>query len=74
VDIDDLIARARRGEPRALARLISLVENASPQLREIMAALNPLAGKARVIGLTGPPGVGKSTPRARWSARSAPRT
>jgi LAO/AO transport system kinase len=61
VDVDDLIARACRGEPRALARLISLVENASPQLRRIMAALNPLAGGARVIGLTGPPGVGKST-------------
>lgn len=61
VDVGDLVERARGGSPRAVGRLISLVENASPQLREIMAALNPLAGKARVIGLTGSPGVGKST-------------
>jgi LAO/AO transport system kinase len=61
VDVEDLVERARKGQPRALARLISLVENASPQLRPIMAALNPLAGRARVIGLTGAPGVGKST-------------
>ncbi|GAA2111035.1 methylmalonyl Co-A mutase-associated GTPase MeaB [Actinomadura alba] len=61
VDVDDLVARARDGAPRALARLITLVENASPHLREVMAALNPLAGRAQVIGLTGSPGVGKST-------------
>jgi LAO/AO transport system kinase len=60
-DVDELVARAREGSPRALARLITLVENASPQLREVMSALNPLAGKAQVIGLTGSPGVGKST-------------
>jgi LAO/AO transport system kinase len=60
-DVEDLVARARKGEPRAIARLITLIENASPQLRQVMAALNPLAGKARVIGLTGAPGVGKST-------------
>ncbi|GGF56034.1 transporter [Marmoricola endophyticus] len=47
-----------------MARLISLVENASPQLREVMAALAPLVSGARiphVVGLTGSPGVGKST-------------
>jgi LAO/AO transport system kinase len=60
-DVDDLVARARKSEPRAVARLITLIENASPQLRPVMAALNPLAGKARIIGLTGSPGVGKST-------------
>jgi LAO/AO transport system kinase len=60
-DVDDLVARARKSEPRAVARLITLIENASPQLRPVMAALNPLAGKARIIGLTGAPGVGKST-------------
>jgi LAO/AO transport system kinase len=60
-DVGDLVERARKGEPRAVARLISLIENASPQLRPVMAALNPLAGKARIIGLTGAPGVGKST-------------
>jgi LAO/AO transport system kinase len=61
VDVDDLVTRARKGEPRAVARLITLIENASPHLRPVMAALNPLAGRARVIGLTGAPGVGKST-------------
>jgi LAO/AO transport system kinase len=60
-DVDDLVARARKGEPRSVARLISMVENASPQLREVMAALTPHAGNAYVIGLTGSPGVGKST-------------
>jgi LAO/AO transport system kinase len=44
-----------------VARLISLVEDASPYLREAMAALAPYAGRARVVGLTGAPGVGKST-------------
>jgi LAO/AO transport system kinase len=64
VDVADLVARARAGEPRSVARLISLVENASPQLREVMAALTPHAGQATVIGLTGSPGVGKSTTTA----------
>ncbi len=44
-----------------MARLISLVEDASPLLREVMAALAPYAGNAHVVGLTGSPGVGKST-------------
>ena len=61
MNVGDLVTRAREGEPRAVARLISMVENASPQLREVMAALTPYAGNATVIGLTGSPGVGKST-------------
>ncbi|ATL30536.1 methylmalonyl Co-A mutase-associated GTPase MeaB [Streptomyces formicae] len=60
-DVPTLVAQAREGRPRAVARLISLVEGASPQLREVMAALAPLAGRAYVVGLTGSPGVGKST-------------
>ncbi|MEU1147231.1 methylmalonyl Co-A mutase-associated GTPase MeaB [Streptomyces sp. NPDC005863] len=60
-DVPSLVAQARKGRPRAVARLISLVEGASPQLREVMAALAPLAGNAYVVGLTGSPGVGKST-------------
>jgi len=60
-NVDDLIDRALAREPRAVARLISLVEDASPRLREVAAALAPKTGRARVIGLTGPPGVGKST-------------
>ncbi|WP_030153805.1 methylmalonyl Co-A mutase-associated GTPase MeaB [Streptomyces sp. NRRL S-244] len=61
VDVPQLVAQAREGRPRAVARLISLVEGASPQLREVMAALAPLTGGAYVVGLTGSPGVGKST-------------
>jgi LAO/AO transport system kinase len=60
-DVPDLVARAREGNPRAVARLISLVEDESPLLREVMAALAPHAGHAQVVGLTGSPGVGKST-------------
>ncbi|MFE9837426.1 methylmalonyl Co-A mutase-associated GTPase MeaB [Streptomyces sp. NPDC005551] len=60
-DVSSLVAQAREGRPRAVARLISLVEGASEQLREVMAALAPLAGNAYVVGLTGSPGVGKST-------------
>ena len=44
-----------------MARLISLVEDASPALREVAAALSPHTGHAQVLGLTGSPGVGKST-------------
>ncbi len=61
VDLPDLLARARDGEARAVARLISLVEDASPLLREVAAALAPHTGHAQVLGLTGAPGVGKST-------------
>ena len=57
----DLVAAARSGEARAVARLISMVEDASPLLREVMAGLAPYAGKAHVVGITGSPGVGKST-------------
>ncbi|RYB91070.1 methylmalonyl Co-A mutase-associated GTPase MeaB [Nocardioides oleivorans] len=59
--VPDLVARAREGEPAAVARLITLVEDASPLLREVMAALRPHAGHAHVLGITGAPGVGKST-------------
>jgi LAO/AO transport system kinase len=61
VDVADLVERARKADPRAVARLISLVENASEALRPVMAALAPHSGNAYVIGLTGSPGVGKST-------------
>ena len=61
VDVPALVAAARAGSPRAVARLISLVEDAHPALREVMAALAPHTGHAHVIGLTGSPGVGKST-------------
>jgi LAO/AO transport system kinase len=61
VDVPELVEQARAGRPRAVARLISLVEDGHPALREVMAALAPHTGRTAVIGLTGPPGVGKST-------------
>ncbi|MEU9117578.1 methylmalonyl Co-A mutase-associated GTPase MeaB [Streptomyces sp. NPDC048483] len=61
VDVPQLVEQARQGRPRAVARLISLVEGAAPELREVMATLAPLTGNAYVVGLTGSPGVGKST-------------
>ncbi|WP_017538321.1 MULTISPECIES: methylmalonyl Co-A mutase-associated GTPase MeaB [Nocardiopsis] len=61
MDVPGLVERVRRGERRAVARAVSLVENGAPQLREVMAGLAPHGGRARIIGLTGPPGVGKST-------------
>jgi LAO/AO transport system kinase len=59
-DVDDLVARIRRGEPRAVARVISLVEDASPLVPRVLDSL-PVDGRCEVIGLTGSPGVGKST-------------
>jgi len=60
-DVAGLVSRAREGDARAVARLISLVEDASPLLPEVAAALAPHTGQAQIIGLTGSPGVGKST-------------
>ena len=60
-DVPALVEAARAGNARAVARLISLVEDASPRLREVMAALAPVTGQAYVVGITGAPGVGKST-------------
>ena len=59
--IAELVERARDGDPRAVARLISQVEDASPALREVMSLLTPHTGRAAVLGVTGSPGVGKST-------------
>ncbi|MGN6780401.1 MAG: hypothetical protein ACTHJH_02760, partial [Marmoricola sp.] len=53
--VPDLVARAREGDPRAVARLISLVEDESPLLREVTAALVPYAGNAQIVGITGSP-------------------
>lgn len=61
VDVPALVEQARAGSARAVARLITLVENGHPALREVMAALAPHTGRAFIIGLTGSPGVGKST-------------
>jgi LAO/AO transport system kinase len=60
-DFGALLERARAGEARAVARLISMVEDGDARLPALAAALAPNTGRAQVIGLTGAPGVGKST-------------
>ncbi len=60
-DVATLVGRAREGDARSVARLISLVEDASPRLAEVAEALAPHTGNAQIVGLTGSPGVGKST-------------
>jgi GTPase len=60
-DIDDLVRHARHGQARAVARLISLIEDGAPELRALAAALAPDTGRAQIVGITGPPGVGKSS-------------
>jgi LAO/AO transport system kinase len=60
-DTQSQIDRLRAGDPRALARAISTVENRAPGWSDLLKALFPHSGKARVIGLTGAPGAGKST-------------
>jgi LAO/AO transport system kinase len=56
-----LAERLVAGDKRALARAISLVENRDPEGDKLVAELYPRTGEARIVGLTGPPGVGKST-------------
>ena len=55
------LEQLRSGDVRTLARAISAVENRAPGWSELLKALFPHSGKALVLGLTGPPGAGKST-------------
>jgi LAO/AO transport system kinase len=57
----ELADRLLAGETRALARAISLVERDDPQMLELLAQLQPHTGHAYLLGITGPPGAGKST-------------
>jgi LAO/AO transport system kinase len=59
--ITRLVEQMLKGENVSLSRVISLVENESSQVPEIMRLIAPHLGKAHCIGITGPPGVGKST-------------
>jgi LAO/AO transport system kinase len=58
---DSLAERLLAGDKRALARAISLVENRDAEGDRLVAELFPRTGRARIVGITGPPGVGKST-------------
>jgi LAO/AO transport system kinase len=59
--VTPLAERVRAGEPRALARALSLVENRTAEGDDLLAALFPSTGRGWTIGITGPPGAGKST-------------
>jgi len=56
-----LVDRLLRGDKRAAARIISMIEDREPEADRVMRLLHPHTGKAHIIGLTGPPGAGKST-------------
>jgi LAO/AO transport system kinase len=58
---EELVEGVLAGRRRAIARTISLVENDGGQSQDILAALHPHTGRAHIVGVTGPPGSGKST-------------
>ena len=61
MNVAQLLADLAAGRIAALARAISVVENGRPGFEELLAGVHPRLGRARRIGLTGPPGAGKST-------------
>jgi LAO/AO transport system kinase len=60
-NLDELVPRLLERQPRAVARAISVVEDGGDGQRELIRRLYPHTGKARIVGITGPPGAGKST-------------
>src|SRR5690606_41885467 len=60
VTLDDIVAHVREGRPRAIARAISLVEDDHPSAPALLAALHGDGRQALIVGVTGPPGAGKS--------------
>ncbi len=73
---DALVDAALAGDRRSLARLLTAVENRTPVAEAALRRVYPLAGRAHVVGITGPPGSGKSTLVAALTtiARAAGRT
>src|SRR3989454_9616277 len=65
---NSLIKEALAGSAQALARLISVVEDCGPDGHAALRAMHPRAGRAYLIGVTGPPGAGKSTLVDAWTA------
>jgi LAO/AO transport system kinase len=59
--MDELVERLLKGEMRAAARLLTLVDDQDPRAAELMSQVHPHTGRAHVVGITGPPGSGKST-------------
>ena len=69
VEIAQMMERLRAGDVRALARAVSIVEDGAAAAAELLAACREFSGSALRIGVTGPPGAGKSTlvdQMARW--------
>lgn len=60
-DVDTLLANGRQGDKRSTSRLISAVERGGQEAQAVLAKLWPHTGKAKIVGVTGPPGAGKST-------------
>lgn len=61
VDVDTLLAKGQQGDKRSTARLISIIERGGEEAEAVLAKLWSHTGKAKIIGITGPPGAGKST-------------
>src|SRR6266436_1268430 len=59
--LESVLERFDGGEMRALAQLITMVENRAPETSAIIERIYPKTGHAQVVGITGPPGAGKST-------------
>ncbi|HVB20674.1 MAG TPA: methylmalonyl Co-A mutase-associated GTPase MeaB [Ktedonobacteraceae bacterium] len=59
--MQDIVERLLNGDRRALARMVTLIENNTPNARRFLAELHQHAGKAHIVGVTGAPGAGKST-------------
>ncbi len=59
--MNDLVSKVRQGNVRAIARMITLIENSEEAAQTAVSALYPSTGQAHIIGITGPPGSGKST-------------
>ena len=60
-DVETLLEKGLQGDKRSISRLISVIERGGEQAEAVLAKLWPHTGKARIIGITGPPGAGKST-------------
>src|SRR5437763_7466204 len=59
--MQNIVERLLSGDRRALARMVTLIENEAPEARRYLAELHQNAGRAHIIGVTGAPGAGKST-------------
>jgi len=60
-NVQQLVKAVLHGEKRAIAKTISIIENNEPQAQKITSLIYPKTGRAHIVGITGPPGAGKST-------------